>query len=176
MDAEAYDELVLYRQRELAMANTSTELAQLHKRYAAEDRARQEVETKARYGLLAPSADVVSARNATNGELHQLRQRVARLEQMVSSKGPLVHAIGDLAEHLGARIHALEQRPVVKYCGVYDQAKAYVPGNMVTHNGSVWHCASACEGQKPPGNCWTLAVKHGRDGKDAPQPKVPVVR
>jgi hypothetical protein len=161
MDAEAYDELVLYRQRELAMANTSTGLAQLHKRYAAEDRARQEVETKARY--------------APNGELHHLRQRVARLEQMINRNGPIVQAVGDLAEHLGSRLHALEQRPAVQYRGVWQDSEPYTPGHMVTHNGSIWHCKSACQGQKPPGNCWTLAVKHGRDGKDA-QPKEPVVR
>jgi hypothetical protein len=159
VDPLAYDDLVLRRQREIAMANSGAELDQLHKRYAAEDRAREAVETK-----------------TSNGELHDLRQRVAKLERMVSRKGPLVQAVGDLAEHLGARIYALEQRPVVKYCGVYDQTKAYVPGNMVTHNGSVWHCASACEGQKPPGPSWTLAVKHGRDGKDAPQPKEYVAR
>jgi HPt (histidine-containing phosphotransfer) domain-containing protein len=162
MDAEAYDQLVLCRQRELAMANTGAELEQLHKRYAAEDRARQEVKTKARY--------------APNGELHQLRQRVARLEQMISRNGPIVQAVGDLAEHLGTRIHALEQRPSVTYRGVWQDSEPYTPGNMVTHNGSVWHCKSACQGQRPPGNCWTLAVKSGRDGKDAVPHKEPVVR
>jgi hypothetical protein len=178
MNAEAYDQLVLYRQRELAMANTGAELEQLHKRYAAEDRARQEVETKARYGLLAPSADTTSARSATNGELHDLRQRVARLEQMVSRKGPLVQAVGDLAEHLGRRLHALEQRAAtaLRYVGTFDATRQYVAGDAITDRGSLWCCKSACLGQRPPSDHWQLTVKRGSNGKDAPQTNGPVPR
>jgi hypothetical protein len=150
--------IMMRRQAEFDGAKTAVDVARLEQKWQQEDRRLEAAET------------------AQAQELIQLRQRVAKLEHLVSRKGPLVQAVGDLAEHLGTRIHALEQRPVVKYCGVYDEAKAYVPGNMVTYNGSVWHCASACEGQKPPGPAWTLAVKHGRDGKDAPQPREPVVR
>jgi hypothetical protein len=165
MDAYAYDQLALCRQRELAAAKTGSELEQLHKRYDAEDRARQAVETQASY--------------TPNGELHDLRRtnghlanRVVELEYVVDLM--LKKDRGIFANILG-RIETLEQRPVVKYCGVYDQAKAYVPGNMVTHNGSIWHCASACEGQKPPGPSWTLAVKRGKDASP-PQRSEPVVR
>jgi hypothetical protein len=107
-------------------------------------------------------------------DLAHLVRRISELEKLADA---LFRERGIVA-WLNDRLEILEQRPVVKYCGVYDQAKAYLPGNMVTHNGSIWHCASACEGQKPPGNCWTLAVKHGRDGKDAKpaQRSEPVVR
>jgi hypothetical protein len=162
MDAEAYDQLVLCRQRELAMAKTGSELEQLHRRYDAEDRALKAVETK-----------------TSNGELHDLRRTNGHLAKRVASLESCIDVLfrkhGGILDNLITRIETLEQRPVVKYCGVYDQAKAYVPGNMVTHNGSVWHCASACEGQKPPGPSWTLAVKRGKDAQPA-QRSEPVVR
>jgi hypothetical protein len=101
-----------------------------------------------------------------------LTRRVAELEKVLDA---MLRTQGIIA-WLNDRIEALEQRPVLKYCGVYDEAKPYTPGNMVTHSGSIWHCKSACQGQKPPGHCWQLAVKHGRDGKDAPQPKEYVAR
>jgi hypothetical protein len=150
MDVEAYDELVLSRQRELAMANSGAELEQLHKRYAAEDRARQD---------------------APNGELH-LAKRVASLECCIDA---LFKKHGGILDNLIGRIETLEQRPTVQYKGVYTDEAAYVPGHMVTHNGSVWHCKSACQGQKPPGNCWTLAVKRGKDAQPV-QKSEPVVR
>jgi hypothetical protein len=100
-----------------------------------------------------------------------LTRRVAELEKVLEA---MLRTQGIIA-WLNDRIEALEQRPTVQYKGVYTDEAAYVPGHMVTHNGSVWHCKSACQGQRPPGNCWTLAVKHGRDGKDAPL-KQPVVR
>jgi chromatin segregation and condensation protein Rec8/ScpA/Scc1 (kleisin family) len=165
MDAEAYDELVLYRQRELAMANTRAELEQLHKRYAAEDRARQEVETKARY--------------APNGELHDLRQRVAKLERMVSRKGPIVQAVGDLAEHLGKRLHALEQRPTMQYRDVWSADTTYQAGDVVSYGGSMWIAKSVSTAVRPNSggtDLWRLCVKHGKDGKDAPQQNGPVAR
>jgi hypothetical protein len=101
-----------------------------------------------------------------------LTRRVAELEKMLDA---MLRTQGIIA-WLNDRIEALEQRPSVQYKGVYTDEAAYVPGHLVTHRGSVWHCKSACQGQRPPGNCWTLAVKHGKDGKDAPQQNGPVAR
>jgi hypothetical protein len=78
--------------------------------------------------------------------------------------------------NLLARLETLEKRPTLKYLGTYDPDTQYQQGDFVTHSGSLWHCKSACQGQKPPNtNWWQLAVKHGRDGKNA-QPKGPTVR
>jgi hypothetical protein len=55
-----------------------------------------------------------------------------------------------------------------RYCGVYDEHKSYSAGDRVTCKGSEWHChtpTSARPGDGATG--WTLAVKCGRDGKDA---------
>lgn len=54
------------------------------------------------------------------------------------------------------------------YKGVYDKAKNYAVGNLVTHKGSIWYAKSKPTGE--PGKDitgWQLAVKSGRDGKDA---------
>lgn len=63
---------------------------------------------------------------------------------------------------------AIARAPVPTYRGVYDKEAEYQAGDMVTQDGSVWHCNAAVAGEKPGGNeFWTLAVKRGRDGKDA---------
>lgn len=63
---------------------------------------------------------------------------------------------------------AIARAPVPTYKGVYDKDAEYQVGDMVTQDGSVWHCNAAVAGEKPGGNeFWTLAVKRGRDGKDA---------
>lgn len=56
--------------------------------------------------------------------------------------------------------------PVPVYCGVFKEAAEYVPGDMVTWAGSLWHCDKATT-DRPGTDSWTLAVKKGRDGKDA---------
>lgn len=56
--------------------------------------------------------------------------------------------------------------PAPVYCGVYKEAEQYVPGDLVTWGGSLWHCDAETK-DKPGTDSWTLAVKKGRDGKDA---------
>lgn len=55
------------------------------------------------------------------------------------------------------------QHPI--YCGVFKEGQDYMPGDMVTWGGSLWHCNEATK-EKPEAGPWTLAVKKGRDGKD----------
>lgn len=62
------------------------------------------------------------------------------------------------------RIDQLEARPVVSYMGVFSADKSYLPGDMVTHGGSVWHCDKAHQGDWSP-ESFTLAVKKGRDAR-----------
>lgn len=50
--------------------------------------------------------------------------------------------------------------------GVFDVKRAYLPGDMATWKGSLWHCNAEVEG-KIGSEHWSLAVKKGRD---APEP------
>lgn len=59
------------------------------------------------------------------------------------------------------------QLPAMIYRGVFKDGGAYLPGDMVTWAGSLWHC-DAETAEKPDNSAaWTLAAKRGRDGKDA---------
>jgi hypothetical protein len=66
------------------------------------------------------------------------------------------------------RISAIESSSQVKYLGVWSPATSYPRGSMVTFRGAVWHANQATSDQPDHGSpTWTLAVKSGRDGKDA---------
>lgn len=71
---------------------------------------------------------------------------------------------------LEARVAELEMRPKgMTYRGICDAGRVYEPGDVVTHSGSMW-VATRRTGDTPGegGNTgWLLAVKRGRDGKDA---------
>lgn len=58
--------------------------------------------------------------------------------------------------------------PTMQYRDVFKQGQTYRAGECVTWAGSLWHANQ--ETSDKPGNgskAWTLAVKCGRDGKDA---------
>ena len=51
-----------------------------------------------------------------------------------------------------------------RYCGVYEELKAYAPGDQVTHKGSMWHCHTATSARPGEGvTGWILQVKAGKD-------------
>lgn len=85
-----------------------------------------------------------------------------------------VEAMGDgrtikLHFDQGDTRHSYElEFPVAIYQGVYREGHEYAYGDMVTFGGSVWHCDKAGTSEKPgTGGDWRLAIKKGRDGKDA---------
>lgn len=55
------------------------------------------------------------------------------------------------------------------YCGVFKEGTEYRVGDMVTWGGSVWHCdePTTTKPDAKDSKAWTLAVRRGRDGKDA---------
>jgi hypothetical protein len=56
----------------------------------------------------------------------------------------------------------------VKYMGVHKPGAEYSEGSLVTRDGSVFHCNRTTKAILGDGNQdWQLAVKRGRDGKDA---------
>jgi hypothetical protein len=70
---------------------------------------------------------------------------------------------------LEQRIAALEARPLgVRYAGVWDAETDYAPDMAVSSSGSIWIARSPSRGLRPgEGPEWQLAVKRGRDGRDA---------
>jgi hypothetical protein len=60
------------------------------------------------------------------------------------------------------------QLPTMIYRGGYKEGVEYVEGDTVTFGGSLW-CCSAPTTEKPieGRDCWRLAARKGRDGKDA---------
>lgn len=57
--------------------------------------------------------------------------------------------------------------PFLRYCGVYQDGKAYDVGDVTTWAGSTWSCKSATTTKPGEGSpAWVLIVKRGRDGKD----------
>lgn len=58
--------------------------------------------------------------------------------------------------------------PIPVYRGVFKEGELYEPGDMVTHGGSLWHANEQTKA-KPGEGPYTLCVKRGRDGRDAPK-------
>jgi hypothetical protein len=82
----------------------------------------------------------------------------------------IAKAINYKADQLLKRIEALEERPTMQYRGVFAAGQTYHPGDFCTWGGSLWACRQTTT-RNPAydaesAKVWTLAVKHGRDGKD----------
>jgi hypothetical protein len=63
---------------------------------------------------------------------------------------------------------AVDEIPRTQYRGVYATATPYSKGDLVTHQGSVWHCNTTLQNIAPgtQPSAWTLAVKRGPRGRD----------
>lgn len=57
--------------------------------------------------------------------------------------------------------------PTLQYKGVFQDGTEYRAGDCVTFGGSLFHCNESTGAKPEDGKSWTLAVKRGRDGKDA---------
>jgi hypothetical protein len=98
-----------------------------------------------------------------------LDERLKALESRVPPSNPTTEAgTADASlKGLATRLAALEARPTMSYCGVYDASRTYFKGDCVTDHGSIWHCEAVVSDVRPGegSRAWTLAVKKGRDGK-----------
>lgn len=61
--------------------------------------------------------------------------------------------------------------PIPMDRGIYKQGQTYRAGDGVTWGGSFWIAQEETAEKPDSGKGWRLAVKKGRDGKDAPDPK-----
>lgn len=76
--------------------------------------------------------------------------------------------IASLRSEFETRMKSLEERGAMEYFGVYEAGRVYGKSACVTFNGSLWICRKTTRQSPGDGSGdWTLAVKKGRDGKDA---------
>ncbi len=64
------------------------------------------------------------------------------------------------------RVVELEKKPTLEYCGGWGPDNLYTRGNVVTHQGSCWHCNYEETSDEPgKGEAFTLMVKRGKDAR-----------
>ena len=95
--------------------------------------------------------------------------RLRDVDSLVAGIAPEVRkAMEDALAPLLRRIVELEERPTLRYLGVYEAARQYAKGNFVTHDGSLWHCRADVTRARPGSDSdWQLAAKRGTNGRDA---------
>jgi hypothetical protein len=108
----------------------------------------------------------------------------ARRERMATLAAPYCHEkvayrpLGkrdQKAKQVRDKIEALELRTVeaetkaaeFRYRGVWQPGEHYRKNNFVTYDASVWACLRDTEGKPGQSLDWQLAVRKGKDGKDA---------
>jgi hypothetical protein len=103
--------------------------------------------------------ELVGIHNWFAKRCEEAEARLAALEDLVSPE----------ATPLAIRVDALEKKPNAQYRGVWNENERYVEGEFVTHKGSVWAAKASSRGFRPNENpnTWQLAVRRGRDGRDA---------
>ncbi|MBX3704624.1 MAG: hypothetical protein KF822_12685 [Steroidobacteraceae bacterium] len=95
---------------------------------------------------------------------------------MATDHEPVTYAalrtlVEGLTEELAGKFGAIERRLAelesrqVRYVGVYESGRRYRKGELVTHDGSVWHCEAATEAKPGTTDAWVLAVKRGKDAR-----------
>jgi hypothetical protein len=58
---------------------------------------------------------------------------------------------------------ALARVPLLVWKDVWQAGKSYVPGNVVTFGGGMWHCNQLTSDKPETSDAWSLCVKKGRD-------------
>lgn len=85
------------------------------------------------------------------------------------SLAAMLFVVSGVAKNARSRLTDIEGRLEQMsqgYKGVWKPG-TYPAGSFVTHGGSMWHADKATDFKPGEGGGWTLAVKSGRDGKDA---------
>jgi hypothetical protein len=141
--------------------------------------------------LVARLADIEARALVTERDHGATRERLAAVEARPAIPGPpgadgadgfTVDEITATQDPADDRLVTLSYRrgeiikpittfrlAVPSYCGVFESGTTYDRGDLVTLGGCVWHCNGTTATRPGAGSKdWTLAVKCGRDGRDAP--------
>jgi hypothetical protein len=79
-------------------------------------------------------------------------------EAVADVMAPIVRELRDEIKALETRVVEAEARSM-KFCGVWEEALSYGPGNAVTFDGGVWVCTRMTNERPGTGDGWQLAVK-----------------
>ena len=66
---------------------------------------------------------------------------------------------------LEERVSALEALPRLVYRGVWNADSQYNEADLVTHDGSMFHCKCSTRAKPGTNSDWVLCVKRGKDAK-----------
>ena len=91
----------------------------------------------------------------------QQQSMAPRFGQKINEIKSPFELIGQLISGLEKRIAQLEARPTLRYLGIWDEAKEYMPGCFVTTNGSLWYAEERTRSRPGTDSTWRLAVKRG---------------
>lgn len=141
-------------------------------RPVSSEEARKKVNARSK-GADAPSDQTVEAAAAALAHVESIFLKLA------TSRSPRTFTQGhydgivsffalaaDGLKDLAKRLEAVEKREAnLKYVGVWEHGRPYVPGNFCTDDGSIWHCKEATNTRPGQSDRWTLAVKKGRDAE-----------
>lgn len=93
--------------------------------------------------------------------LHDLHLKGARVRERA-----LIKRLEAVERDLANAERERRANPTLRYCGTWAGGE-HRPGEFVTDRGSVWHCKAITKARPGDSDDWQLAVKRGRDGKDA---------
>ena len=126
---------------------------------------------------------LAAIRTLNVGQAAGLSLAKARHNRLLRQFDALVERVLVLEQHLAdekaqgggilKRLEDLEARPPsMRYRGNWNKGGSWSEGDVVTEAGSIWHANRATSVQ--PGindvnRDWTLCVRRGQDGKDAPK-------
>ncbi len=97
------------------------------------------------------------------------RSQPVTLGQHLDYMNTILVAMKKLNAQLAAlqdRIGIVEMKGIT-YRGTYQRSAEYKRGEMTTHRGSMWSAVKSTSDEPGKTASWQLAVKAGRDGKDA---------
>ena len=99
---------------------------------------------------------------ATQRDLGALFGVVHRLDELCEDMNARNIERNDKIAALEAKVAQLEARPFAKWCGTFEDGKAYAECSMLTHKGGLW-VATRDTAQRPgdPSSGWRLCVKSG---------------
>lgn len=106
---------------------------------------------------------------ALSGFVSELAAKSVHFDDLLRRMGSTLEALGQQNQRFERSIAEMKAaQSAMAYKGVFKAGDTYVRGNWTTWHGSVWHCNAATTGDEPgTSDAWTLAVKSGKNGRDA---------